>query len=329
MEGNNLGRQSSTNSMSAPPSFGLGTIIFMLIGIIAIYYLYRFLYTSAENNTVVLSGGKRAADSPPEKLPVIPTPYEGGEYSFNTWIYISSFHKNRNARKHIFELRGRYFSTLVIALGAFNNTLVVRTHTKEPNTEGFQAVGVSIPSLPLLTDVKEGYQSTRTSGSGPSTSGSGPSTRSAPTPPTASTPNSSEMPGDLSADVIKNFFKPYASNDSLIEGFTAPSICDLPEIDMQRWTMVSVVLTGRTIDVYLDGKLNRSCTTPSYFKVDPTGVSPVLSDYGGFDGYLGITEVANYAMNPDEIYRAYLSGPDGPPSFDIIGWIGSIFTGSR
>ena len=328
MEGNILGKQVSTNSTPAPSSFGIGTIILVLVGIIAIYYLHRFLYTSVDSNTVVLSGGKRAADSPPEKLPTIPTPYEGGEYSFNTWIYISSFNKNRNTRKHIFELRGRYFSTLVVALGAFNNTLVVRTHTKDPSTEGFQAVGVTMPKLPLLTDIKEGFQSTRTSGSGPSTSGSGPSTKSTPTPTTTSTPNSSERPGDLSADVLKNFFKPYAMNDS-IEGFTVPSICDLPEIDMQRWTMVSVILSGRTIDVYLDGKLNRSCTTPSYFKVDPTGVSPVLSDYGGFDGYLGTTEVTNRAMNPDEIYRMYLSGPDGPPSFDIIGWIGSIFSGSR
>ena len=201
MEGNILGKQVSTNSIPAPSNFGIGTIIFVLVAIIAIYYLHRFLYTSVDSNTVVLSGGKRAADSPPEKLPTIPTPYEGGEYSFNTWIYISSFNKNRNARKHIFELRGRYFSTLIVALGAFNNTLVVRTHTKEPSAEGFQAVGVTIPKLPLLTDIKEGFQSTSSSGSGPS------STKSTATPTSTSTPSSSEKPGDLSSDVIKNFFK--------------------------------------------------------------------------------------------------------------------------
>lgn len=321
MEGSN-GR----NESSVPSSFGLGTIIFVALGLVAIYYLYRFLYTSAENKTIVLSGGKRSADTSPEKLPTIPTPYEGGEYSFSTWIYISSYNKNRNSRKHIFELRGRYFSTLIVALGAFNNTLVVRTHTKDAGTEGFQAVGITMPKLPLLADTKEGFQSTAGSGTGKTTTSSTSSMR---TTTTTSTPKSSESPGDLSAENAKAFFKPFAVDDSLlVEGFTTPTICDLPEVDMQRWTMVSVVLTGRTIDVYLDGKLSRSCMSPSYFKVDPTGVTPVLTDYGGFDGYMGRTEVANYAMNPDEIYRAYLSGPDGPPSFDIIAWIGSLFKGS-
>jgi hypothetical protein len=322
MEGYNGRNQSPSNSTSAPSPFGLGTIILLVLGMVAIYYLYRFLYTSADNNTIVLSGGKRSADSSPEKLPTIPTPYEGGEYSFNTWIYISSFNKNRNARKHIFELRGRYFSTLVVALGAFNNTLVVRTHTKDAGAEGFQAMGVTIPKLPLLSDTKEGFQSTAGSGSGPTTMTTATAT-------TTSTPKSSEKPGDLSAEIIKSFFKPFAVDDSLlVEGFTTPAVCDLPEVDMQRWTMISVVLTGRTIDVYLDGKLSRSCMSSSYYKVDPTGVTPVLTDHGGFDGYMGRTEVANYAMNPDEIYRTYLSGPDGPPSLDIIGWIGSLFKGS-
>jgi hypothetical protein len=92
--------------------------------------------------------------------------------------------------------------------------------------------------------------------------------------------------------------------------------------------MLTVVLTGRTIDVYLDGKLSRSCMSQSFYKVDPTGVKPVLADRGGFDGYIGNTSVANYAMNPDEIYRTYLSGPEGAASMDFIGWFISLFKGS-
>jgi hypothetical protein len=92
--------------------------------------------------------------------------------------------------------------------------------------------------------------------------------------------------------------------------------------------MITVVLTGRTIDVYLDGKLSRSCMSHSFYKVDPTGVKPVLTDRGGFDGYIGNTSVANYAMNPDEIYRGYLSGPEGAASMDFIGWFISLFKGS-
>jgi len=56
-------------------------------------------------------------------------------------------------------------------------------------------------------------------------------------------------------------------------------------------------------------------------------VKAVMTSRGGFDGYTGATSVANYAMNPDEIYRAYLSGPEGS-STDILNWFVSLFKGS-
>ena len=321
--------------------FGLLTIIYVVIGFIIIYYVYRYLNTSVDNKTIILAGGKRAADISPDKLPTIPTPYEGGEYSFNTWIYVSSFNKNRNARKHIFELKGTYFSTLLVGLGAFKNTLMVRTHTRDSTSEGFQAmtrVTAPIPqqNFPDLAPRKpgqmfrseDGFQS----GSGVSgNDGAGSTNANAPVSPasdksaSAVPPNAADIIGNLSASSITSMFSQLAMNDSLL---TTPAICDLPEIDLQRWTMITVVLTGRTIDVYLDGKLSRSCVSSSFYKVDPTGVKPVITDRGGFDGYTANTAVANYAMNPDEIYRSYLSGPDGASSTDWIGWVFSLFKGS-
>ena len=83
------------------------------------------------------------------------------------------------------------------------------------------------------------------------------------------------------------------------------------------------------IDVYLDGKLSRSCATPSYFKVDPTSdVKLNILDRGGFDGYIGNTTVGSYSMNPDEIYRTYLSGPNGV-SLDLFSWLASLLQGAR
>ena len=298
--------------MDSPPqntgsnsSFGFITIIYVILGLVAIYYLYRFLYTSTTSNTVVLINEQIGANMPPTSLPTIPTPFEGGEYSFNTWVYISSFNKNLNTRKHIFELKGFYFSSLLVGLGAFNNTLIVRTHTQDPSLDGFQSGG---------------------SGSG-SGSGSGNKYDYEYTPPTTTTPpNAADAMtvGNLSASTVDAMFTPLAMDDSLL---TTPTICDLPEIDLQRWTMITVVLNGRTIDVYLDGKLSRSCMASSYYRVDPTSVKPVIAAHGGFDGYIGNTAVGNYAMNPDEIYRAYLSGPSGI-SQNIFTWFVSLFKGS-
>jgi hypothetical protein len=77
----------------------------------------------------------------------------------------------------------------------------------------------------------------------------------------------------------------------------------------------------------MDGKLVRSCQTKSFYKVDPSGVKPVLCSRGGFDGYISNAAVANYAMNPDQIYRTYLAGPEGG-TLNIFSWLGGLFTGS-
>jgi hypothetical protein len=289
------------NSSSNKGSFGIITVVYILLGLVAIYYLYRYLNTSANSKSLTLFSGKQAATSSPSNIPTIPTLYEGGEYSVNTWVYISSFNKNRNTRKHIFELKGDLFSSLLIGLGAFNNTLMVRTHTKSAT---------------------DGFRNYNTGGTGGGTAGGtgGGNNNSTTTAP----PNASDNIGNLSASSVDSLFTPLAMEDSLLD---TPPICDLPEIDLQRWTMITVVLTGRTIDVYIDGKLSRSCMGASYYKVDPTGVKAVMTDRGGFDGYTGNTSVANYSMNPDEIYRAYLSGPEYS-SIDPFSWFISLFKGS-
>jgi hypothetical protein len=220
----------------------------------------------------------------PTKPPTAPTPFEGGEYSVNTWVYINSFNTNLNTPKHVLEIKGENFSTLLIALGAMNNTLIVRTHN-ENVVSGFQSGG----------------------GSPPPGRGSPP-------------PSEGPVQGSLAASDVDSIFSYGYTTDS------PPPICDLPQVDLQRWTMITVVLSGRTTDVYLDGKLSRSCTSPSYYRVDPTGVTMNLLDRGGFDGYIGNTSSGAYTMNPDEIYRAYLGGPNGS-SMNVISWFLSLFKG--
>lgn len=287
----NYNNSSSSSGSGSGYWFALLNVIFVIISLFIIYYMYAFLNTSAGSSAVVLYKGTRPATTPLEKLPVAPKIYEGGDYSVNTWIYVTGVDKTSHNRKHILELKGQYFSTLVIALDAFKNSLVVRTS----NSEASEAV--------------EGFAA-----------GSG----SGRTATDISTPNSEISTGSLTPAYLETFFKPMTADDSLL---TSPVQCDIPDIDLQRWVMVTVVLTGRTTDVYIDGKLRRSCINKSYFKVDPTGVTPVMTLRSGFDGYTGTTSVGNYSMNPDEIYRAYLTGPAGA-STDILAWFVSIFKGN-
>ena len=101
------------------------------------------------------------------------------------------------------------------------------------------------------------------------------------------------------------------------------NLCDLPNIDMQRWVLVSVVISGRICDVYMDGKLARSCTLPSFYRVS-NGYSLKALMKGGFGGYISALTAYGYALNPADIYKIYLSGPN--PSSSLLDWFKSFFT---
>jgi len=84
--------------------------------------------------------------------------------------------------------------------------------------------------------------------------------------------------------------------------------CDVPEYDLQRWTQITVVLSGKITDVYMNGKLARSCINSSYFKVDENPQVHVLA-HTTFDGQLANLNLYNIALNPAQIYDIYTKGP--------------------
>jgi hypothetical protein len=123
---------------------------------------------------------------------------------------------------------------------------------------------------------------------------------------------------------VESIFQPTQVPSGQLLSDTMP-VCDLPEVELQRWVCFGIVLNGRTIDVYMDGKLARSCVLPSFYTVDPNGVSLKLLQYGGFDGFLSNVSVHNQALNPDQMYRIYMNGPADVVATGFLGWLGGIF----
>jgi len=269
-------------------------IILTLSGFAAIYILYKFLTGSSTPSSTPVITTNTAGTAPPATFPTVPIPYEGGDYTVSSWIYINSYNVNRNRRKHIFELAGPSFSTLLIGLGAFKNTLVVRTHSRDSAL----TTGATVASTAAAGARIPGIQ-------------------------TPGSEEASRADSSLTTADLNSLFQPLAMDDTLLDTST---ICDLPDVDMQRWVLITVVLSGRIIDVYMDGKLARSCVTPSYYKVDPAGVKVKMMDRGGFDGHVSTTGVYPTALSPNDVYSIYLSGPTGT-STTVAGWFSAIFTG--
>ena len=92
------------------------------------------------------------------------------------------------------------------------------------------------------------------------------------------------------------------------EHISPNEICDLVELPLQRWVHVGVVLWNRTTDIYLNGKLVRSCILKGIPKVPWKENLYVASD-GGFDGSMAQLRYWNRALNATEMYKIYSKGP--------------------
>jgi hypothetical protein len=86
-------------------------------------------------------------------------------------------------------------------------------------------------------------------------------------------------------------------------------MCDIESVDLQRWVNITVVMIGKTVDVYVDGKLSRSSVLPGAFKADGEVPTLTLGSPDGFGGLIGMTRAANVAYTPDRIYANYQQGP--------------------
>ena len=85
--------------------------------------------------------------------------------------------------------------------------------------------------------------------------------------------------------------------------------CDIERVNLQKWVNITAVLSGRTLDIYIDGKLSRSCLLDGLFKVDGDNPTIRLGGPDAFGGLIGKTRASNFAYSPDKVYYCYQEGP--------------------
>ena len=86
--------------------------------------------------------------------------------------------------------------------------------------------------------------------------------------------------------------------------------CNVSNIPLQKWVNLIVSLYGRTLDLYLDGKLVRTCVLPGVAKVNPD-TNILVTPAGGFNGWTTNFQYWPSASNPQEAYNIYKSGFGG------------------
>jgi hypothetical protein len=136
--------------------------------------------------------------------------------------------------------------------------------------------------------------------------------RSDPTNPAIMNPSVSLHPTDNTLNISVSVFgsssssktepAPYGHSGATDDVF----LCEVPDIPLQTWCSVSVTLFSRNLDVYLNGKLVKSCVLSGVPK--PVAGDIYLNSGGGFSGYLCSFYHYPRMLTPDDASAFYSQG---------------------
>ena len=275
-----------------------GQTLFVIVALVILYYFYKYLFASTGLTSLVLLNGTMAAN-PTSALKTtsnLPALYEGGEYSVNIWIYINDWSIRRGYNKHVLSIGGAGFLTFALYLKPYTNALGVTVRTSDLN--GLSSGNISQTTTPTGTTT-----CTTTPNSGSSR-----------------TSSSSSGSDNLTNTNLSSFFN---AIQGMPGGVVTDPPCDIPSIDLQKWVQVTLTLNNKTTDVYIDGKLARSCILPTFYRVDPNNISLNICDWGGFGGYVSNATAYNSTLNPDQVWQLYMNGPG--PQYSFIDYWNSLF----
>ena len=95
--------------------------------------------------------------------------------------------------------------------------------------------------------------------------------------------------------------------------------CTINNINLQKWVHLGVVINNRTLDVYINGKLTKTCMLPGVPKVNndsnidvtPGNDIDNLNDNPGFKGYTSNILFFPKDLTPQQVYDEYRKGFGG------------------
>ena len=86
--------------------------------------------------------------------------------------------------------------------------------------------------------------------------------------------------------------------------------CRIDNIPIQKWVCCLVSVYGRAMDIYINGKLVKTCILDNVANIDPTN-NIEITPHGGFSGTTANFRYIGEATNPEQAYNIYKKGVGG------------------
>jgi len=93
--------------------------------------------------------------------------------------------------------------------------------------------------------------------------------------------------------------------------------CPIANVPIQKWCNLLISVYGRTMDLYLNGKLVRTCVLPGVAKIDNDS-NVYVTPNGGFSGWTSNLQYWPNSTDPQKAWDIYVKGYGGS-------WLGNLF----
>ena len=90
-------------------------------------------------------------------------------------------------------------------------------------------------------------------------------------------------------------------------GSTVVHTCSVANVPIQKWVNLVVSVYGRSMDIYIDGKLVRTCLLPGVASVN-NNANVYVTPSGGFEGWTSKFQYYPNSINPQEAWNIYTQG---------------------
>jgi hypothetical protein len=101
-------------------------------------------------------------------------------------------------------------------------------------------------------------------------------------------------------------------------GKTVIHNCMVSNIPIQKWVNLTLSVYGRTLDLYIDGKLVRTCLLPGIANVN-SNADIYVTPKGGFNGWTSNLQYYPNSLNPQEAWNIYTQGYGGGMLSNLFG----------
>lgn len=90
-------------------------------------------------------------------------------------------------------------------------------------------------------------------------------------------------------------------------GKTIVHTCSVGNVPIQKWVNLLISVYGRSMDIYIDGKLVRTCLLPGVASIN-ANAKIYVTPMGGFDGWTSNFQYYPNSLNPQQAWNIYSKG---------------------